>query len=200
MLSYFTMGLTFAFAAAIQPGPFLAYLISQTLSNGFRRTWPSAFAPLLSDVPIALVALTLLSLAPPYLLGVLQCAGGLFLLYLATAAFKAWRNFDRRATPKPAGTVLKAAGVNLLNPNPYLGWALVTGPLLLKAWHEAPAAAIALLIGFYGTMIGTTLVVLLLFASAAGLGERANRLLVGLSALGLGTFAAYELWAGARAL
>ena len=134
MAHYLILGITFAFAAAIQPGPLQAYLISRTLSSGWGRTWPAAFAPLLSDVPIALIALGLLHLAPARLLAALQCAGGLFLLYLAAQAFRAWRS---RAAPRESDgrhALFKAATVNLLNPNPYLGWSLVMGPLVLAAW------------------------------------------------------------------
>ena len=64
MLGYLFLGMTYAFAAAVQPGPFQAYLISQTISNGWRSTLPAAFAPLLSDGPIILVVLLVLSRMP----------------------------------------------------------------------------------------------------------------------------------------
>ena len=125
MAHYLILGVTFAFAAAIQPGPLQAYLISRTLSSGWERTWPAAFAPLLSDVPIAVIALGLLHLAPAWLLAALQCAGGLFLLYLAAQAFRAW-----------------------------------------------PGRAAALLPGFYATLVATTIGIILLFATAAGLARK----------------------------
>lgn len=200
MLHYLLIGFTFAFAAAIQPGPLQAYLVSQTLSHGWRRTWPAAFAPLLSDAPIAIIALSALHLAAAWLLSVLQCAGGLFLLYLAALAFKAWRTYDPRQRTESRGSLFKAAIVNALNPNPYLGWSLVMGPLFLRAWQEAPRNAAALLLGFYATMIATTIGIILLFGAAAGLGPRVNRILVGISALALVLFALYELWSGARSL
>ena len=46
---------------------------------------------------------------------------------------------------------MNAAIVNVLNPNPYLGWSLVMGPLFLHAWQEVPRNAAALLVGFYTT-------------------------------------------------
>jgi len=39
----------YGFAAAVQPGPFLAFLISLALSCGWRRALPGVLAPLLSD-------------------------------------------------------------------------------------------------------------------------------------------------------
>ena len=150
MIVYLILGITYAFAAAVQPGPFQAYLISQTLANGWRRTIPAAFAPLLSDGPIIVLVLLVLSRMPPWLVQVLQGAGGVFLLYLSVGAFKTWRDFGaKRAVQVQAiqQTVLKAALVNLLNPSPYLGWSLVMGPLLLKGWRETPIDGIALLVG-----------------------------------------------------
>ncbi|HEY5156400.1 MAG TPA: LysE family transporter [Anaerolineales bacterium] len=194
--------MTYAFAAAVQPGPFQTYLISQTLTNGWRHTIPAAFAPLLSDGPIIALVLLVLSRMPGWLVQVLQCAGGVFLLYLAVGAFKTWRDFNVEKTNKVQSsrqTVLKAAMVNLLNPAPYIGWSLVMGPLLLKGWREAPAYGIALMIGFYTTMILVTLGIMLLFSGARNLGSRVSRALVGFSAIALACFGLYELWLGTGA-
>jgi threonine/homoserine/homoserine lactone efflux protein len=202
MLGYLLLGMTYAFAAAVQPGPFQTYLISQTLVNGWRRTIPAAFAPLLSDGPIIALVLLVLSRMPAWLVQGLQCVGGLFLLYLAFGAFKTWRDFDVEKTnvvKSSRQTVLKAAMVNLLNPAPYIGWSLVMGPLLLKGWRETPANGIALLVGFYTTMILATLGIMLLFAGARNLGPRVSRALVGLSAIALTCFGLYELWLGTGA-
>ena len=48
MLTFLLQGLTLGFAAGAQPGPFQTYLISQTLSQGWRRAWIAAFAPLVA--------------------------------------------------------------------------------------------------------------------------------------------------------
>jgi threonine/homoserine/homoserine lactone efflux protein len=93
--------------------------------------------------------------------------------------------------------LLRATAVNLLNPNPYLGWSLVMGPLLLKGWREAPAHGIALLASFYATIVVVAAGVLALFASARRLGPRVTRALIAASALALALFAAYQLWTAA---
>ncbi len=199
MLRYLVLGVTFAFAAAVQPGPFQTYLISQSLSKGWRRTLPAALAPLVSDGPIILLALLVLSNVPDWLAPLLQIAGGIFLLYLAYGAYKTWRSFNAdviASNQTGQQTLLKAATVNLLNPNPYLAWSLVLGPLLLKAWRETPANALALLGGFYCVMIAGQAGLILLFSAARNLGPRVNRVMVGISAAGLACFAIYELWMG----
>ena len=203
MPPYALLGATYAFAAAVQPGPFQTYLISSTLTRGWKRTLPAVLAPLLSDVPIISLVLLVLTQMPPSLVNVLRLAGGLFLLYLAFRAFAAYRRHEsRRVVPPPPATrtVLEAALVNLLNPNPYLSWSLILGPLLLQAWRTAPAYGIALLVSFYVTMIVSTAAILLPFAGARALGPRIVRAMVGVSALALAAFGLYQLWGGGAAV
>lgn len=199
MFIYLVQGITFGFAAAVQPGPFQTYLMSQSLNHGWRRTLPAAFAPLVSDGPIILLALLVLSNIPLWWERLLLIAGGVFLLYLAFGAFRAWRDFSAKPSG-PAGSggmnLLKAALINLLNPNPYLGWMLVMGPLLLKGWREAPIHGIALVIGFYGTIVLGGAAIVILFSTARVLGPRLNRALVGISAIGLLLLGLYQLWQG----
>ncbi len=95
---------------------------------------------------------------------------------------------------------MKATLVNLLNPNPYLAWTLVMGPLLIKAWNHARADGIGFLGSFYGTLVFTTAAILILFASARSLGPRITRILLGVSAAALFLFGLYQGWSGATAL
>ena len=224
MIPFLLLGATFAFSAAVQPGPFQAYLVSTTMANGWRRTLPAAFAPLLSDIPIVALVLLVLARIPPMWLDVLRVAGGLFLLYLAARACRAFRHYRHeiasteacatRFTVAPAcvpadsvapasvpashrrRTLLEAVTVNLLNPNPYISWSTVLGPLAVQAWREAPSHAAALVCAFYVTMVAATIVLVLLLAGARSLGPRIGRALVACSAVALACFGAYQLWTG----
>jgi threonine/homoserine/homoserine lactone efflux protein len=200
---YMLLGATYALAAAVQPGPFQTYLICSTLTHGLRRTLPAVLAPLLSDIPIVSLVLLVLTQVPPAALNLLRLAGGLFLMYLASGAFAAYRRYESPRAGPPAHatrTVLEAAFVNLLNPNPYLSWSLILGPLLLQAWQAAPAHGIALLVSFYVTMIASTAVILLPFAGARTLGPRVGRTMLGVSAAALAAFGVYQIWAGGAAV
>ena len=198
MAEYLLFGLTYGFAAAVQPGPFTAYLISRTLTQGWRRTLPAIFAPLLSDGPIAVLVLLVLTRMPAGLVQWLHLLGGAFVLYLAFGAWRSWRDFDAAVATPPSTerSLFEAATVNLLNPNPYLGWSLVLGPLLLEGWRESPAHGIAVVASFYGTMIAGFAGIVFLFHLARGAGPRIARALVGASALALAGFGAYQLWLG----
>jgi threonine/homoserine/homoserine lactone efflux protein len=201
MAEYLLFGLTYGFAAAVQPGPFTAYLISRTLTQGWRRTLPAIFAPLLSDGPIALLVLLVLTRMPAGLVRWLHLLGGAFVLYLAVGAWRAWRDYETPVATAGGSerSLLEAATVNLLNPNPYLGWSLVLGPLLLRGWRESPVRGIAVVASFYGTMIAGFAGIVLLFHLARGAGPRVTRALVGLSAAALAGFGAYQLWLGTAA-
>jgi len=199
MIQYLIIGITYAFTAVVQPGPFQVFLLSQTLSKGWRRTLPAAFGPLISDIPVIVIVLLLLTTVPPYFISILQIAGGLFLLYLSFNAYKTWKDFNSIKTPLPHSdkkTLLGAVMVNLLNPNPYLGWSLVLGPLLLKGWHQNPVNGIVLLAGFYITLTLGMIITILFFATAGKFGSRLNRLLIGISVFALTGFGLYELWKG----
>ncbi len=202
MLHYFLLGITPAFAAAVQPGPLQTFLISQALSKGWRKTLPATLAPLLSDGPIIALVVWALTSVPGRLITVLQFGGGALLLYLAFSAWKTWREYDPdKALGGSSGgqTLLKAVLVNLLNPNPYIGWSLLMGPLLVQGWRESPAHGIGLLLGFYGTLVACSAGIVLLFASARSLGPRLTRAMILVSAVALAGFAAYEFWAAGQA-
>ncbi len=203
MLTYLILGMTYAFAAAVQPGPLQAYIVSQTLSHGWRRALPAAFSPLLSDGPIIVLVLLVLTRLPAGLILGLRLAGGILLLLFAFLAARTWRFYEAdRAAPADVQprSLLGATAVNLMSPGPYLGWSLVMGPLLLKGWREAPANGIAMLAGFYGVMVLSMAVIIVLAGAARGLGPRANRAMIGLSALALAGLGVWQLWSWAVAL
>jgi threonine/homoserine/homoserine lactone efflux protein len=199
MWVYLIQGIVYGFAAAVQPGPFQAYLISQTLSNGWRQTLPAALAPLISDGPIILLTLVALSYVPVWFQRFLYIAGGMFILYLAYSAFVAWRNFDEVGIATPSAgrqSAIRAAMMNALSPGPYLYWSLVTGPILLAGWRQAPVNGLGFLVSFYATIVLTLIAIIVVFGTARRFGPKVNRMLVGVSAIALAGFGIYQLWLG----
>jgi threonine/homoserine/homoserine lactone efflux protein len=199
MWLYILQGIGYGLTAAAQPGPLQTYLISQTLIKGWKRTLPAALAPLLSDGPIIALSLLILSQVPLWLQRFLHIAGGLFVLYLAYSAYKTWKFFDP-AIPhiETEQSILKAALINTLNPNPYIFWSLVTGPILVTGWRETPASGLGFLGGFYATMILGLSVVIIGFGSARQLGPKIIRALLGISAITLFCFGLFQLWLGIK--
>jgi threonine/homoserine/homoserine lactone efflux protein len=200
MINYFIFALSYAFVCVVQPGPFQAFLFTQSLTNGWRKTIPLVFAPLISDLPIIILVLLVLTNVPDEVLRILQCAGGVFLLYLALNAYQSWRTFNQGARQEVSRQrdVFKAVIVNLLNPGPYLSWSLVMGPLLIKGWSERPVNGIVLLIGFYSSMILYSIVMVVLFGIAGNIGPRVNKISLGISVIALVIFGFYQLWSGIK--
>ncbi|MGD0807275.1 MAG: LysE family transporter [Anaerolineales bacterium] len=203
MIAYILQGIVFGFAAAVQPGPLQAYIILQTLKHGWRRTIVLAIVPLLSDLPIIAVVVFVLAAIPNLWVIALRVIGGAFLIYLAASAVRSVRNApeetDAMEGAQPRG-LLQAVLINLLNPNPYLFWGLVTGPILIVGWQQNPAFGIGLIAAFYLVMIFFNAVIILVVSSARRLNLRLRRLLVILSATGLAVFGVYQLWMGITGL
>lgn len=199
MLSYILQGFFLGFPAAATPGPLQAFYLSQTMRAGWRKTLPSALAPLLSDGPIILLVLFVLTRTPDYFLRGLRLAGGVFILYLAYGAYVQFRSQTQTALASPDAArqgLLKAVVTNLLNPNPYIFWGVVAGPILISAWRESALYSLGFMVGFYGTMISGLGLLIIFFAAAGRLSPRLVRLLSGLSALVLLGFGLYQLWTG----
>ena len=199
MLVYLVFGITYAFAAAIQPGPFQTFIISKTLENGWKKTLPAAFAPVLSDGPIIVLVLLILSKIPPELIRFLQIGGGLLLLYIAYSSFRTFLNFKELEKPeenKTDNTLFKAVLVNLLNPAPYIGWSLIMGPMFIKGYQENTVNGIVLIASFYITIVLCQMGIILLFGLARNLGPKVTHITLGIASAGLAAFGVYLLWQG----
>ncbi|MBU0528575.1 LysE family transporter [bacterium] len=197
MTYYILFGITYALAAALQPGPLQTYIISQTLNKGWKATIATAFAPIISDIPIFIIVFFLLTKLPPTFLNVLRIIGGLFLFYLSYRTFNSWKHYSyNNNNGNSIGTFFNAVLVNLLNPNPYIGWSLIMGPMVLEAWNKTPSFAITLVVCFYLTMIISLIGLIFLFSYARSIGPKISRSLLGLSSIGLFIFGIYQLYRG----
>jgi threonine/homoserine/homoserine lactone efflux protein len=194
MLESILIGSGFAFAAAIQPGPLQAFLLSSVTHHGWKRTLPASFSPLLSDGPIAILVLLTLNHLSHEMYRILQGAGGILLLYFAWAGYRRWKqnNESMKSNTVPQ-TLLQAALVNILNPNPYIGWTFVLGPACLAAWQKSSLFAIALIFSFYTTMVLVLGCIIVLFGTTRFLSPSGRRLLILISAIILAMLGVYQL-------
>ena len=117
-------------------------------------------------------------------------------------SFQQWRRqgVDEVAqeTGSAPSTILQAALVNLLNPNPYLGWSLVLGPAVVAAWRVRPAEGVAVVVAFYAIMVAALAGTIVLFGTTRGLGPRGRRRLVLLSAMVLAALGVHNLGSSLR--
>lgn len=179
-------------SAAAAPGPFQAVLVAESLRRGPVRSAPLALVPIASDAPAIAVVTLVLTQVPAGLLRALSVAGGGVLLWLGAGALRgAWR--AELAMPEAPRGFLRAAAVNVTNPNVWIFWSTVGGPVLAGAWREAPGRALAFLAGFYACITAGNLIILALAGGLAQLGPRASRALGLASGLALIGFGCWQL-------
>ncbi|HEY6761123.1 MAG TPA: LysE family transporter [Baekduia sp.] len=167
------LGLSLGLGAGVAPGPLLAVVVRASLEGGFAAGARVAMGPLLTDVPIILVAVVLASALPSPALGALGIAGGAFLVWLGAEALREEPAPVEAATggaAVAAGSLRRGALVNLLNPHPWVFWIAVGVPIL---GDGSVAEGVAFLVPFYLMLVGSKLVV------AAALGAGRSRLLRG---------------------
>jgi threonine/homoserine/homoserine lactone efflux protein len=199
LFNYFLRGFSLALSAVASPGPFQAYLISQTFKNGWRRTLVASLAPLISDGPIILLVLFVLTRVPEWFLSAIQIAGGLLLLFFAWRTYGTFRTFDLESqlnTNSSSQNMFEAALVNMTSPGPWIFWSLIAGPILLEGWQISPWLGVFFLSGFYLTMVVGLGIFIFFLGTARNVGQVFTRALLGISAVILFGFGVYQLLQG----
>ncbi len=161
-------GAAFGLAAGLSPGPLLALVVSQTVRHGPREGLKVAMAPLITDAPIVLLSVLVLSrLESDAVLGIIALAGGAFVAYLAIESLRTTRLAvgDEGSAPR---SWRQGATVNALSPHPYLFWITVGAPILLAAAANGPVGPAAFLVGFYACLIGSKVAVALAVGASRG--------------------------------
>jgi threonine/homoserine/homoserine lactone efflux protein len=200
-MSYVFLGFSLGLSAGLAPGPLLALVIQRTLQHGAASGLRIALAPLLTDIPIVLLALFVISRLPQIYLHGLMAAGGLFVLWLA---FDAWRTTDQawgEASARPAvhQDLLRGMIVNFLNPHPYFFWGAIGAPLVIQAWNENPWHALGFILAFYLLLVGGKVALALLLGRIRKMPPHIYHRLMQFSAILLliaGGMMLYSAWQG----
>lgn len=158
MIGLITQGVGLGFAAGVTPGPLQSYLITTTLSRGWRNALLVVLSPLITDVPIALMVLVVLGQFSAGVLSAIQVAGGLLVLWIARGTWQQYRggaqaqavDLNRNARD----TLAKGVLMNFLSPGPYIFWTTVTGPLLLEGLRQSVWHGVVFVVSFYGVFLG----------------------------------------------
>ena len=157
MLGLAIAGATLGIVEGIKPGPLLTMVIRETLSGGLRAGLWTAAAPIFTDGPLvifSLFAAAWIATNPSTLLAI-TLAGAIFLAQMGYECFGLEPpNMDEDAPP-PTGSFLRGVITNLLNPNVYVFWFLIGGPLMASAADEEILAPIAYAITFLVTIMLT---------------------------------------------
>ena len=170
MLEYLATGVVLGLAAGFAPGPLLALILAQSIRFGTREGLKVAAAPLLTDLPIVILATALVGAAAATaggLLGAISLAGAAFVGYLGIESIRTTGVQAGRPDEAPRSWT-RGALVNALSPHPYIFWITVGAPMLIRAWADGPLAAAAFLVGFYACLVGAKMLLAVIAGRSGG--------------------------------
>lgn len=156
----FTTALVFGLSAGLTPGPLMTLVVTETLKQGFPAGIRIAVAPLITDPFIIAGSLLVLATFAHTMafIGVVALLGGLFIVWMGYANIT-FSGVDAHTTTPQTSQLRTGVVANLLNPNPYLFWLTVGGPLILKASRSGMLSAALFLTLFYACLVGSKILV-----------------------------------------
>jgi threonine/homoserine/homoserine lactone efflux protein len=162
MNEFFFAALSFGLAAGLRPGPLGIIVVQQTLSKGLPAGVRASLAPLITDGPIIIAALWLLTQFKSIDLfaAVLGLLGGLYVVWLAIKILRI-KEISLAGKLQSQNSLLTAVKVNLLSPGPYIFWFTVGGSYIMRGSSLERILFVATAIG---TLIASKMLVALLAA------------------------------------
>ncbi|MBN2793052.1 MAG: LysE family transporter [Desulfuromonadales bacterium] len=167
MSQYLVFGIVLGLSAGFSPGPLMTLVVAESLQRGASSGVKVALAPLVTDLPIVLIALLLLSRLADFraVLGVVSLTGGVFLVVLGWQSLK-FQRLDVGTRTIDRQPLLKGVLTNFLSPHPYLFWLSVGGPLTTRAWEFNAGAAGLFIGGFYACLVGAKIILAVMTAKS----------------------------------
>lgn len=163
MIELLIAGVSLGFSAGFSPGPLMVLIISQTMKHGYKEGIKVACAPIITDIPILIVTLSLLSYLSKnsIVLGIISIIGGFYLVFLSYESFKT-KGFCENLEIEEPKSFLKGAMVNFLSPNPYIFWITVGGPITLAAYQINHYSPLLFFASFYIFLVGSKIALAIL--------------------------------------
>lgn len=157
-MSQLFAGLALGLGVGIAPGPLLTLVLTSTLQRGFGAGLRVAVAPLITDTPIILLAVAVVSSVSDGVLRGLGIVGGLVVVAMGgRTIWEAGRLHGADDERVVAGTrdLWRGIFVNALSPHPWIFWLGAGAPLLVTAWRDSAAQGVLFLVGFYALLVGS---------------------------------------------
>ena len=170
MVRFLTIGSILGLSAGLSPGPLLMLVITETLRHGTKGGVAVALAPMITDLPIILATVLILTKLSELnaILGTLALVGSIFVLFTGWQAIRT-RSVDLVLPQEQPLSILKGVLTNFFSPHPYLFWLSVGGPAVLTAWAENPVRAVAFVAVFSVCIVGSKVLVAFVAGRSRGL-------------------------------
>ena len=163
MIEFLSTGTLLGLAAGFSPGPLLVLVISETLSHSVKEGVKVSLAPTITDVPILLVALFVLTQLSNFnlVLGIISILGGFFVLYLGYESLRT-KGIELNLEEQNSNALKKGVITNALNPHPYIFYMTVGAPMIFKALEENVLNAAAFLGSFLFFLVASKIILALI--------------------------------------
>ena len=196
-------GVTLGIVEGVKPGPLLTTVIKETLTNGFKGGIRAASAPFFTDGPLILFSIFMAGYIAdqPLLFGGIAVLGAIFLTRMGMECFNPVIPDIDATDIDLTQSLKKGILTNLLNPNAYIFWLLIGGPLMATAADSEPIAPFAYAISFLVSIVLVKISIAYFF-SKAQVNLSSDRYLLTLKICGFAMFIfagsflfkAYDLW------
>ena len=161
--SLLVTGIIFGLSGGLTPGPLFTFIISETLKYGAREGVKIAFVPILSDLPIVLITIYVISMLTKIdiIIGFISLSGAVYLVFLAIEGirFKGTTLDVEKVKPQ---SIRKGIIINLLNPNPYIFWFTIGAPTVISGAKLSFVAPVAFVTGMYLFLVGSKIMLAIL--------------------------------------
>ena len=196
-------GVTLGIVEGIKPGPLLTTVIKETLTNGFKGGIRAASAPIFTDGPLIILSIFIagwIATQPLVFCGI-AILGAIFLTRMGIECFYPEIPDIDPNDVDISKSLKRGILTNLLNPNAYIFWLLVGGPLMATAADTEPIAPFAYAISFILSIV-IVKIILAYFFSKAQVNLSSDRYLLALKICGCAMFIfagsflykAFDLW------
>ena len=196
-------GITLGVVEGVKPGPLLTTVIKETLTNGFKGGIRAASAPFFTDGPLIIFSIFMASYIAdqPLLFCGIAVLGAIFLTRMGMECFNPVIPDIDATDVDLTQSLKKGILTNLLNPNAYIFWLLIGGPLMATAADSEPIAPFAYAISFLVSIVLVKITIAYFF-SKAQFNLSSDRYLLILKICGFAMFIfagsflfkAYDLW------
>jgi threonine/homoserine/homoserine lactone efflux protein len=187
-IPFIISGIVFGLGGGLTPGPLMTLVITETLKHGTREGLKVAMAPLITDFPVVLLSIFLLSKLSEInlIIGIISLIGAVFLVYLGYESFT-FKGVEIDTKLFKPQSLKKGIIANVFNPAPILFWISVGAPTVLKGYEVSTMAAIYFVFFMYLCLVGSKLLTAVLVGKSRQFLKSRNYMLI-IKLLGLGLF------------
>ena len=162
MFEFLSAGTLLGLAAGFSPGPLQVLVISETLRHNIKAGIKVSIAPLITDVPIILISLLILSRLAGFqpVLGCISIFGGVFILYLSYESLKT-KGVELNLSSASSNSFRKGVITNALNPHPYIFYTTVGAPIIFKSINQSILSTVLFVGSFLLLLVGSKILLAL---------------------------------------